>query len=341
MTLSLGLLLGLVSLAPPGDGTPVEVTTKAKSLKKWTLLTPVETWTPVGGAIKFAHAGGSGFPVVSHGPAGIEVDTDGDGKVDEKVKGAKGFLVLRSKDADGNKLEWALRFRGKKSAYEYSASGVKLAKFEGVTIQVLDLDNNGHFDDYGKDGLVVGKANGASYLSRVVCIKDALYSLEVDAAGNKLRLAPYEGETGQLELAKGFESKGKLRYVVVANEKGDVSFELSGFKAAVSLPVGEYKIVGGRAEKGSEHATIQAGRMRPLVLTKGKSVSVQWGMPIAVEYEFERNGEEVALDPNKLHYFGALGEEYTKWVPDGASPKIFVLDKETRKVLTTGRFGGC
>lgn len=342
MTLSWSLLLGLSMLAPPGgDGARETATLKPKAFKKWTLLTPVETWTKVTDRIPFAHAQGAGFPAAVQGAAGMEVDTDGDGNYDDKVKGAKGFLVLQAKTAEGRPVAWGLRFRAASGGYEFSASGAMVGKIAGETVQLIDLNNNGRYDDFGKDGIVIGRSKGASFLSKVVNLKGELYSLEVDPTGSEIAVTPWEGEAGTLDLAAGFKSKGKLAFLVVSDEKGQTSFEVGGESSGLKVPVGSYRIVGGMAEKGSEHAAIRAGKMAPLVVRPGETASLEWGAPVAAEFEFERSGDEVALEPSKVHYFGAAGEEYASWVPDGASPKIFVIDKDSEKVLDTGRFGGC
>lgn len=340
--LSSCLVLGLVVTLPLSGGEKA-LTAKLspKVHKKWSLLSPIEKWTPIQGLIAIPHADGKGFATAKTGPVTLEVDSDADGRYDSKVKGSKGFVILKGKDADGNAFRYGVRVRPKGKTHEFICSSTMVGKINGVQIQLLDLNNNGRFDEIGKDGMVVGKSKGASFLSKVVNLKGQLFSIEVAASGQEIAASPYEGEVGTLDLRSGFKSKGKLAFVVVSNKSGDISFNVADAKKGMLVPAGSYHISGGRAVKGSEHATLKAGQMADMVVEANNTTKLKWGMPVRAEIEFENIAGEIGVEPSKVHYIGAAGEEYANWVPDGASPKLLIKDAKTGKLLESGRFAGC
>jgi hypothetical protein len=340
--LSSCLVLGLVVTLPLSGGeNAVTAKLSPKVHKKWALLSPAETWTSIQGLIAIPHANGKGFATAKTGPLTLEVDTDADGKYDAKVKGAKGFVILKGKDAEGNAFRYGVRIRPKGKTHEFSCSSTMSGKINGVQIQLLDLNNNGRFDEIGKDGLIVGKSKGASFLSKVVNLKGKLFNIEVTPSGQEIAASPYEGEVGKLDLRSGFKSKGKLAFAVVSNKSGDVSFNVADAKKGMLVPVGSYHITGGRAVKGSEHATLKAGSMADMIVEADATTKLKWGMPVRAEIEFENNNGEIGVEPSKVHYVGVAGEEYANWVPDGSSPKLLIKDAKTGKLLESGRFAGC
>ena len=340
--LSSSLLLGLVVTLPLAGGeNTMTAKLSPKVHKKWSLLSPSETWTQVSGLIAIPHADGKGFATAKTGPVTLEVDTDADGKYDAKVKGSKGFVILKGKDANGNAFRYGVRLRPKGKTYEFTCSSTMSGKINGVPIHLLDLNNNGRFDEVGKGGMIVGKSKGASFLSKVINLKGELFNLEVSESGQEIAASPYEGETGTLDLRSGFKSKGKLAFAVVSNRAGDISFNVADARKGMVVPVGSYHISGGRAEKGSEHATLKAGQMADMIVEANGTTKLEWGMPVRAEIEFENNNGEIGVEPSKVHYIGAAGEEYADWVPDGASPKLLIKDAKTGKLLESGRFAGC
>src|SRR5688572_32082458 len=94
-----GAILALASLAPAQDAA-TQVALAYKAFPKWTFVTPVETWTAISTEIPIPHSNGTGFATVKDVMT-LEVDTDGDGKLDKEVKGTSGYLELRGKRKDG------------------------------------------------------------------------------------------------------------------------------------------------------------------------------------------------------------------------------------------------
>lgn len=337
--ITLGLVpLGLAAgLTAQGEPQSAELSYKAE--KKWSVVLPNETWSNAETGIPFAHAKGNDFKTVRDGLAlGLDVDTDGDGRTDKQVKGAKGFLLLRAKDNDGNKLNYAVRFKVDQKVYKFAAAGMMRGKIAGESIAIIDQNNNGRYDDFGVDAMIVGRGDAASYLSRVVNLDGVLYEIEVSGNGLKLDAKPYMGETGSIDLRSGFEASGALASAVINSTDGKYSFQLADTKA-LTVPTGSYRLAAGLVTKASESATIKPGKMQSIRVDKDKAVALDWGGPIEADFTFSHSGETVKIEPTSLHYYGRAGEEYVDFLPQGASPKFLVYDERTEKLLKTGRFG--
>ncbi len=342
MMLLLAPLAGLCAAAamvPPAE--PITAQFKYKPAKRWTVVLPNETWTDVTNGIPISHENGSSFVAYKDGlKLALSVDTTGDGKPNKQVKGAKGYLVLRGKTRDGASLTYAARFKAKGKTYAFAASGYMTGVVAGETLRLIDQNNNGIYNEVGVDALIVGKGNAASYLSKVVHLKGELHQLSVSADGGQIEATPFTGETGTMDLRSGFDSKGKLVSAVVSSANGDYSFNLAKVKS-LRVPIADYRISGGYVTKAGESVRVKTGKMRPVSVTLGKHVKVQWGGPVIGEFNFSKAGNVVKIEPTALKFFGAAGEEYVDFLPQGSSPKFFVYDETTERLIKTGRFGGC
>ena len=330
----LGLATGLAAQDPASLGADLSF----KALKKWSFNLPAETWTAVNGSVPIAHQNGAGFEAHMDGLAlALNVDTDGDGKTDKTVKGAKGYLVFKSKDADGEAFSYAVRFRAERKAYQFSSSGVMRGRLEGVGIQLIDQNNNGVYNEIGVDAMVVGKSSSASFLSKVVNLKGTLYEITVSADGKRIDATAFTGEAGTLDLESAFKAKGKLLSAVVKSADGQSSFEVSGDK--LEVPVGEYNLAYGLIGKQNETVQVKQGKMSALDVQANRVTTQKWGGPVMADFTFGHSGENVTIEPRALAYYGQAGEEYHNFQPMAKSPKFFVYDERTEKLLKTGRFG--
>lgn len=334
LLMGMALLLAAPAVAQ-GDGETKSLS--QKSIRKWEFTTPTEAWTAIGKTIPIAIGDREGFPVANHGTK-LQVDTNGDGKVDQVIKGVGGLLQLKGKTSEGKKFSYTVRIRKQGEGWQYSTSGVMAGKIKGAKVQLLDLNGNGRYDEYGTDGMIVGKSTSASYLSKVVNLKGQLFDFHVTRDGSTMTIKPFTGEAGTLNLRSGIKVNGRLESAVV--QSGDFCFDLASAKKGLLVPVGEYSIVSGLVSKGSETARIRQGRMNPLVVSKDLKTELAWGMPVRAEVPFTQNGTQVKVPP-AIKYYGAAGEEYFNLHPDKASPKLYIKDAETGKLVTTGRFGGC
>lgn len=310
-----------------------ETKLRYKTISKWNIQLPSETFSPVNGSIPV----GQGFTTEIDGAA-LAVDINGDGKTDEKAKGTAGLITLKG-GTGGLDHDYALRLVND-GGWKWASSGYLEGKVAGQRIALIDQNNNGRFDDFGVDAMLVGKSDSASYLSKVVSVNGSLYEIAFADNGSDLVATPYTGKTGTLNLAANFESKGKLTAAVVRNDKGDLSFELADAKKGMTVPEGLYTIVSGKVEMGKETCLIKTGNCKPIRVTAEEPAVFAWGGPIKAEFDYTRQGEEVTFSPQSLWFFGKAGEEYHKWIPDGAPPKFIIKDEKGREI-TTAKFGGC
>jgi hypothetical protein len=319
------------------DKGPQTATLVYKSLPKWNLILPKDQWAPVGMAFPIAHANSKEGFAAHVNLMTLSIDADGDGKTETDVKGTSGYVELRSKTTSGKPLTYAARITNDGAKCLFAASGAMVGSLNGTAISIVDANNNGVYGEVGKDAIVVGNGRAASWLSKVVNLKDELFEIQVSADGFEVTAKPYVGETGTLELRNGFKSLGELDSIVVSDERGAFSFNVAQAKGIV-VPVGSYKISGGFAHKANETAYIDGGKMRPIVVERGKTASLQWGGAVTAEFDFAHDGDKVTVQPN-IKFFGRAGEEYYAFKPEVKSPKFFVLDG--KKVVNSGRFGGC
>ena len=334
--------LSLSAVSAQDTAEPVTAKLKYKAVKKWVLILPKEAWSSASGAIGIAHQGGDGFATSPDGMK-LMVDTTGDGRTNDVVKGVKGFLQLKGKRRDGKKFQYALRFQKQGAGWQYASSGYWQGRIGGESITVIDQNNNGLFNEYGVDAMVVGKSKAAGFLSKVVSLKGDIYNFEVSADGSSMNITPYAGETGTMDLRRNFKTYGQLISAIVSNETGDVSFDVASAKKGLTVPVGSYVLSGGYAAKGSETCRIRTGNMTPFEVKAGDTSTPQWGAPLTVDfaYTIQDGVLKVPPPPTNVKYYGAAGEEYYDWKPDATSPEIIVTDKATGREVAKGRFGGC
>lgn len=311
-------------------------TLKYKAVKEWETLLPNETWTGVSFEIPIAHEGGEGF-LVDNSAYTLAVDTSGNGKVNEKIKGQGGYAVLTAKNAQGEKFQYAIRVRKERDSWQYASSGMMTGKIHGVPVSLIDQNNNGIWNEIGTDAMVVGKSNSASYLSRIVNLKGALFLFEASADGSTMSITPYEGDAGTLNALGGYVSKGKLSSAVFSSKDGKVSFDLAGAKDGILVPAMEYNLMSGFAEKGVEKVKIRRGKMRPISVKVNEVKTVEWGGPLHMEFDYFRNDPE-QVTVNLPSFFGNAEEEYYDFFPGGKSPSILVTDKATGKEIWSGKF---
>lgn len=331
-----GVFANLASAQAPQSET---IAFSHKIPTKWEYVLPKETWTPVSNGINIAHAGGAAFAAEVQGSA-LAVDTNGDGKVDDKAKGISAELALKAKGVGGRTLSYGIRLVKKGEAWSYAAGGAMVGKARGETIAVIDQNNNGNYNDYGTDAMVVGGGEAAAFLSRVVNLGGDLFNFEINADGSSATLTAWEGEAGVLDVRKGFEGKGDIKAVVVSNERGDVSFNAASTKKGLKIPAGNWVITSGLVCQGSESVRMAQGNMAAIAVSKDANTEMSWGGPISIDFQYAINGDKLTV-PYNLKYYGRSGEEYREFLPDATSPQIVVMDKKKRILLSTSRFPGC
>jgi len=332
----------LPSATPELPLAPISADLSFKPFKDWTILLPNEQFKRVGEGISFSHAGGDKFAVKLEGTV-LWVDRDGDGECEAKVepleRGKTGLMVFRGKLENGEERSYAVRLASA-GTWSYSASGAMVGELAGQRIALIDQNNNGRFDDYGADAMIVGRGKAASFLSRTVNLDGELYSIEVSADGSHVDATKYEGASGTIDLASALETKARMRSIVLMSTDGETSFEVSQAKGAVKVPIGDYKVHSGQVALGKGRADLATGRMKRVTVATDENVSLEWGGPVKAEFLFHRKGDEITIGPREIWYYGQSGEVYSNFMPLGSSPTFAIKDKQTGEVLVNAKFPG-
>ena len=311
------------------------VVLKYKSWRTWRLDLPDEQFRKVSGQIRL---GDRVFATELEGPA-LRVDTDGDGETDVKVEGKSGFVPL----ADGKGFRYAVRLVNQ-GGWRFAAGGGMVGKIDGVRVTLIDQDGNGSYADYGRDAMILGTSKNACFLSRVVNVNGALRHLDVaedDKGGLSLRLTPFKGASGTLDLKAKHEAHAKLLSAVVCSDDGSLSFDLARVEDGLRLPAGRYVLRSGKLGLGESVVRFRTGKLEPMDLGKDATLAPTWGGPLAATFAYQRSAGQVTFEPASVRYFGRAGEEYFGWAPFGKSPEFSVVDTKLRKEIAKAIFTGC
>lgn len=291
-------------------------------------------WNKLGDSIRVL---GIEFPVEIQGDLKFEIDSNGDETVDEAVKGNAGFVELSGKDEHGESFRYAVKFRNDGAKlWSWAPAHVMQGKVRGTVMNFIDRNGNGRYNDLGQDAYTVGSDRGAAYLSSVVSIDGSLFELEIDKTGTTVKTRPYTGPTGTLSAASLSDIKGDL--VSAVFRSGTMAFNVASNKKGLTVPAGRYEFESGHLERGTESASIARGRMEAIEVAADAATVVEWGGPLYGEIdEPTRTKDKVTVRPT-LYIFGKAGEAYGDFLPQGKSPKVQIIDKESGKVLKKGTF---
>lgn len=307
-----------------------------RAYRDWSFELPAERWSRVSTELP------GGFAVELEGTA-LRVDADGDGEPEQLVEGRVDDAGVRSalavcRGEDGSPRVFRLRDEG--AGWTCAPSGAISGHVAGTKVTVIDQDNDGRFDGYGTDALVLGTGKRAHFLSRVVNLGGALHRLDVEADGSALEHAPYEGRTGVLDLTTSLDAEAKLLTAVVRGEDGRHSFDLAGTEEGLRVPAGRYELHSGSFGLGRARVWVTRGDAESLVVPAGGRVELDWGGPVRAEFAYRRRGDELAFHPDHVWYYGAAGERYVGWQPIGESPEFRVLERESGTELAKAVFPG-
>jgi len=308
-----------------------EVALKTKVQRRQKLLLPGEAATAVATGFHFQDGIGADFRADIDGEA-LLIDADGDGKLETRIEGDKGFVVLEN---DGRRYGVSL---AKKGEWTFVSGSVVQGEIAGTKIRIVDQNHNGRFDDIGKDALVIGNGRAASFLSEVASIAGELKKIEVAADGSKLRFSPFEGETGKLSLHA--VTDGKVMAAVLNSTDGRYSVHLSKHDAEMVVPAGDYELHSGVLSLAGSRVAMGKGRSKPFAVKADGAEKLQWGGPAKAEFSYQDAGGQLTFDPNRIWFYGSKNEEYKNWNPVGKSPLITVVDRSTGAVIAETRFPG-
>lgn len=310
---------------------------KYKAVKNWNYFLPDElaAWNTVRDVIPVPQGGEAGF-AVENSAFKLGIDTDGNGRADHDVKGVAGYAMLGGKDAAGESFDYAVRIRKGSQDWEYASSGIYHGKVAGEKIALIDLNGNGVWNEFGKDAMIVGKGDAASFLSEVVNLGGSLYKLEVTADGRSLSATPYAGDSGLIDVVSQFETEGELLTAVFSTRDRAHSFELSQSAEGLRVPAGEYFLDTAFVAKKKDWVRVRRGGMRAVTVLADQPVRLAWGGPLTMRFGQTRNSDkEVTVEPPT--FWGDAGEEYFDFFPSGRSPEIVVVDGDGKEVWT-GKF---
>ena len=326
------ILLGIHSSASAGI---VELT--YKTYRDWDLVLPKESFARVSGDFRFPESSSSVFKTRLDGAA-LRVDKDGNGKMEAVIEGKEGLVTLRGKTPTGDKFLYALRFRKTNSGWIYAASGAALGMIDGQKVRIIDQNNNGRYDDYGADAMVIGQGRHATFLSRVINVRGKLYSIDVSTGGQSLTFEPYSGARGTLDMTTRFATKGKLLSAIVRSTDGTHSFNMVG--GPIEIPAGHYELYQGKIGVGRNLVTFSKGGVAPIKVEPGAKRSVAFGEPVNIKFNYVRQPGRVIMAPQLVSYVGCAGEVYDSWTPFGGSPQFDVRDTKTGNQIALAIFGG-
>ncbi len=325
---TVSLAAALAAQASPDRG---EVALKTTIQRRQKLLLPAEQPTAVATGFHFQDGLGADFRADVDGEA-LLLDADGDGELETRVEGDKGFVGL---EHDGRRYGVSLT---KAAEWTFVAGSVVTGEVDGTKVRVIDQNHNGRFDDVGEDAMVVGNGRAASFLSEVVSIGGALTKIEVAADGSSLRFEPFTGATGELSLRA--VTDGKVMAAVLNSIDKRISVHLSKHDAKVVVPAGEYELHSGVLSLAGSRVSMAKGRSKSFAVAPSADAELAWGGPAKAEFAYQEKPGELTFDPNRIWFYGANNEEYRNWNPVGKSPLIMVVDRSTGAVIAETRFPG-
>ena len=315
-----------------------------KPVSKWEYLVPGESWVEITDEISIPNGDKGGFLAKVYGPEGAEkldIDTNGDGRLNETCKGLKGTAKLKGKDEDGNSFTYAIRLRHSGKKWLYASGGVMKGKVNGNSVSLIDANCNGRWNDYAVDCYVDGKGEAATPITDALSLGGELYTIELETGGQAATWSAFEGETGDLDMTKEYEGKGKLTSALVESTDGRFQFNLADCKKGLKVPAGSYILKGASVKKRSLSAQIVKGDMKPFEVPAAGAFALEWGGPVTAIYDWKINEGTITVSPTALRFIGKAGEEYKGFAPSDVGPKILVTDLRSKKQIASGRFKLC
>ena len=342
---SLSLMcLAAVSSATAAGSEENSVSFDYKPVTKWEYLVPSESWIEITDEISIPNGDEGGFLAKVYGPEGAEkldIDTNGDGRLDLTCKGLKGDAKLKGKDEEGNSFTYAIRLRHSGKKWMYATGGIMKGKVNGNSVSLIDANCNGSWNDHAVDCYIDGKGEAATPLTDALSLGGELYSIELATSGQTATWAAFEGETGDLDMTKEYEGKGKLTSALVESTDGRFQFNLAECKKGLKVPAGSYVLKNASIKKRSLSAQIVKGDMKPFEVPAAGAFALEWGGPVTAVYDWTLDKGTVTVSPKTLRFIGKAGEEYKGFAPSDVGPKILVTDLRSKKQIASGRFKLC
>ena len=273
----------------------------------------------------------------------VSLDVDGDGIMERDVKDKDNFIPYKLDYGDGQPLPYQMRIWQRGSRKNDNGEIVTIWSFQRAcfmrgkttvgTFTLIDDNNNGCYNDYGIDAIIIGSSKQAELLSSIIMVKGKLYELKVERNGAKIAIKEYNEQTGKIEVLKGLNFPGQKPEQVIITAENNIYFNVPIQKSLVMVPVGEYWIfaasLGKRTKvKNSRETAVKVAE------SKDRPTVLKWGGPfkLIVEPQAVLSGSLVKFIPpaddtpprleekpldcpfirmNLPKIVGVMGEEYT------------------------------
>jgi hypothetical protein len=282
------------------------------------------------------------------GSTKIEVDDDGDGKMDRELP-ARGRLELFELELGKSKRKWAFFVQAGNQTDQYQGIELSTAASDdnwsifvapgasvvadvgGVRLQVFDDNMDGAYGSAPKpiehggmtkglshpevDTLLLGDAKRAIPWSEYVKFPTGWMKLESQDEGARFVATPVTLKTGKLRL----EAKGLTPEFLVVRGASDFEncyIDIAGGKE-VEVPVGRYRVHWGLVTKGAKKQLIKAlvlptETSKTFEVTEGTTVAVPFGAPFDFVFEHKVEAESITITGNSVAIIGAGGERYER-----------------------------
>jgi hypothetical protein len=197
----------------------------------------------------------------------------------------------------------------------------------GAKISIVDDNNNGTYEDYGSDGMIIG--GQADFLSKIVTHEGKLYEFKfTDPLGHEFRYKPYEGNTGKIVTQwKGKTAPSFLYVRGIADATQNAVLRLDT-KAPITVPAGEYEFYFGLLKDGNgrqaKSCEIRKGKSKTFKVEPDGEVTLTLGAPFEFDYKLTSQGEKMQLRGRDLTVLGKLGEQYVRFYPALVTAEVVV-----------------
>ncbi|MBA7576637.1 hypothetical protein ES708_18478 [subsurface metagenome] len=256
------------------------------------------------------------------------LDVDGDAEFDTDLRNRENFIDYKIEYPNGLKMDYKMRvfYKGSTSSgrknWQFQRACYLTAKIPIGTFTLIDDNNNGYFNDFGKDAIAIGRnSRKVIPLSSVIKVRKDFYTLSVEIldelppefekirkfTGMVLRLELYQGDFGKLDLIRNLTPPKNKPSIIIIKGENDMYFELGSKPEKV--PVGEYFLVsaifGRRCRARSSE--------KPLaIVEKDKTTAPKWGGPFKLKISpyCDQGGEVTLVTPPGLYKAPQYAREF-------------------------------
>ncbi|MFH1227913.1 MAG: hypothetical protein V1701_08425 [Planctomycetota bacterium] len=234
----------------------------------------------------------------SAGGKTAQLDVDGDNTLEKDLQDKENFVTYKIDYDDGTApVPYVLRV-WQKSVRKVGKDEIPAWAFQRACFMqgktplgdfiLIDDNNNGYYDDFGEDSIIIGSGatKQVELLSSIINIKGKFYECKTHYSGNKLSLKEYTEPLGKVDMLSGFNfPKQKIDRVVIGGVD-NVYFNVPLQTKSIPLPVGEYYLYsailsnGKFKVKGNPDAKFKIENSDPKTdKDKGKPMVFSWGAP--------------------------------------------------------------